>query len=108
VNVHVASRERLSGGDVEVADYLVNTDAALKTASLLSLCIEVLGIMFALALLDALSTAKGPGYRCVCLADFITRVAAARLDCVGRCRCAEAFSAVSGVEMLRFVFVSDE
>jgi hypothetical protein len=62
MDVHVTCGERLSGCDVEVADNLVDSDAALETAALLSLCIKMFGIVFALALLDVLSTAKGPRY----------------------------------------------
>lgn len=60
VHVHVASGERLSGSDVEVSDDLVDSNATLETASLLSLLVEVLGVVFALALLNALAAAKRP------------------------------------------------
>jgi hypothetical protein len=60
VNVHIAIRKRLSGRDVEVSDDLVNSDATLETAALLSLLVKVLGIVFALALLNALSATERP------------------------------------------------
>jgi hypothetical protein len=60
VHVHVASRERLSRRNVEVSNDLVDTNAALETASLLSLLVEVLGVVFTLTLLDTLATTKRP------------------------------------------------
>jgi hypothetical protein len=93
---------------VEVADDLVDPDAAVEAASLLSLCIEFLGIVLALALLDALAAAERPRYRGVCVADIVAGVTAAGLDCVLRGGCAVAFSTVVGGKMLRLVLVSAE
>jgi hypothetical protein len=105
VYVHVASRERLSRSNVEIADNFVDSNATLETASLLSLGIEVFGIVLALALLHALTTTKRPRYRGVSIADFIARVTATGLGCVGGGRRAVAVSAVIGGEMCRLVFV---
>jgi len=105
VHVHVASGERLSRRNVEVSNDLVDANAALQTASLLSLLVEVLGVVFTLALLDALATTKRPRYRSVCVADLVASVTAAGLDRVGGSRCAVALSAVIGSEMLRLVLV---
>jgi len=58
--VHVAGREGLSRSDVEVTNNLVNLDAALETATLLSLCVEVFSVVFPLALLDTLAAAERP------------------------------------------------
>jgi hypothetical protein len=107
VYVHVASRERLSGGNVEIADNLVDFDASLETASFLSLSVEVFGIVLALALLHALATTKRPRYRGVCVADIVAGITAAGFGCVGRGRCAVAVSAVIGGKVFGFVFVPD-
>jgi hypothetical protein len=106
VNVHIASGERLSRGDVKVTDDLVDLDTALEPAALLSLSVEVLGVMFALALLHTLAATERPGYRGVCVADFVASIAAAGLDRVGRRGRTVAFSAVVGGKMLGFVLVS--
>lgn len=45
---------------MEVSNNLVDLDAALETASFLALCVQVLGVVFALALLYALAATKGP------------------------------------------------
>jgi hypothetical protein len=47
---------------VEIAHNLVDFDASLETASLLSLSVEVFGIVLALALLYTLTTTKRPRY----------------------------------------------
>jgi hypothetical protein len=60
VDVQVAVRERLSGGDVEVSYDLIDADTALETASFLALLVEVLGVVFALALFYALAAPKRP------------------------------------------------
>jgi hypothetical protein len=60
VHVHVAVGEGLSGSDMEVSDDLVDSNATLETAALLSLLVEVLGIVFALTLLNALSATERP------------------------------------------------
>lgn len=60
VNMEVAVRKGLSRGNVEISNDFVNLDAAFKTAAFLALCIKVFGVVFALALLDALATTEGP------------------------------------------------
>jgi hypothetical protein len=45
---------------MEVSNDLVDANAALETASLLSLLVEMLGVVFALALLDTLAATKRP------------------------------------------------
>jgi hypothetical protein len=60
VHVEVAVREGLPGGDVEVANDFVDLDAALEAASLLTLFVKVLGVVFALALLYTLATTERP------------------------------------------------
>jgi hypothetical protein len=105
VYVHVAVRERLSGGNVEVTDNLVDPNATLETASLLSLGVEVLRIVLALALLHTLTSTERPRYRGVCVTNIVAGVTATGLDCVGRGGCAVAVSAVIRGEVFRFVFV---
>lgn len=60
VHVKVAVREGLPGGDVEIANDFVDLDAALETASLLTLFVKVLRVVFALALLHTLATTERP------------------------------------------------
>jgi hypothetical protein len=45
---------------MEVSNDLVDANAALETASLLSLLVEMLGVVFALALLNTLAATKRP------------------------------------------------
>jgi hypothetical protein len=60
MDVHIAVGEGLAGGEVEVAHHFVHPDPAFYPASLFALGVEVLGVVLALALLDALAAAKGP------------------------------------------------
>lgn len=60
VYMEIAVGERLSWRNVEVSNDFVYTNAALETASLLALCIEVLSVVLTFTLLDALTAAKGP------------------------------------------------
>ena len=99
VRVHVARGETAPRRDVEVPDYLVHPDDALQSASLASLRIDPLAVVLPLALLDVLAPAKGPLFRCVCLAHFVACVAAAGFRGLLWWGCAAAFAAVAGVEM---------
>jgi hypothetical protein len=45
---------------MEVSDDLVDADAAFQTAAFLALLVEVLGVVFALALFYALAAPKRP------------------------------------------------
>jgi hypothetical protein len=99
VHVHVAVAETAAGGKVEVANDLVDTQATLDTAALLSLLVQLLGIVLALALLDILSPAKGPRGLRVGLADLVTGLTAAFLLRVGRRRGTVATSTVLGVQV---------
>ena len=91
---------------MEVANDLVDLDAALETASLLTLGIKMLGVVFALTLLDALASTKGPRYGGVGVADFIAGITAAGLLCVGRGGSTVAFATVVGSKVGGFVLVS--
>lgn len=108
VYVQVSVREGLSRGDVEVADDLVDLDAALKAASLLALGIEVFSVVLAFALLDTLTATERPRNGGIGVTYFIARVAAASLLCVGGSGGAVAFAAVVGGKMGGFVSVSAE
>lgn len=80
VYVHVAVAETLAGSKVEVSNHLVDADAALDAASLLPLRVQVLAVVFPLALLDALAPTEGPAHAGVSLPHFGASVTAARLD----------------------------
>lgn len=91
---------------MEVANDLVDLDAALKTASLLTLFVKVLSVVFALALLNTLATAERPRHRGVGVADFVAGVTAAGLLCVGGGGGTVAFAAVIGGKVGGFVLVT--
>jgi hypothetical protein len=103
VHVHVAAAEAAAGGQVEVSDDLVDTNASLNAAALMALGLELLGVVLALALLDALTLAKGPRCLRIGLADLLAGVAAAGLDGVRRGRGAVAGTAVVRVQMGGFL-----
>ena len=77
VDMHVAIAEGLPRREVEVSYNFVDADPALDAAAFLPLCVEVLGVMFALALLDTLATAKRPRNTGISFAHLVTVVAAA-------------------------------
>jgi hypothetical protein len=62
--------------------------------------------MFSLTLLDAFTTAKGPGDGGVSFADFVAGIAAAGFDGIGGRWGAEALSAVVRVKVGGFVLVA--
>jgi len=78
VNVQVAVGERFSRSNVKVTDDLVDADAALKTASFLTLLVEMFGVVFPLALFDSLSTTERPRYRGVCVDGLRRRYCSSR------------------------------
>lgn len=61
VDVEIAVRERFSRSDVEVTDDFIDSNSTFNTATFLALCVQVFGIVFTLALLDALAATEGPG-----------------------------------------------
>ena len=99
VDVHIPVAEAAAGGEVEVSDHLVHADGTGDAATLVPLLIELLGVVFALALLDALALTEGPGGRRVRLAHLVAGVAAAGLLGVLRGGGAVALAAVGGVEV---------
>jgi hypothetical protein len=107
MHVQIAIRKGFARRNVEVANDLVDLDAALKTAPFLSLCIEVFGIMLALALLDTLTATKRPGNRGVGVTHFIASITATSLEAIGGWRGSVAFTAVRGIEVSGFVFVAN-
>ena len=58
--VQISIGERFPRSNVEVTNNLVHPNAAFKTTSLLALLVEVLSVVFALALLHTLAATKGP------------------------------------------------
>ena len=100
--------EALSRRKVEVANDLVDADAAFDAAALAALLVQLLAVVFALALFDVFAAAEGPGDGGVGFADFGAGVAAAGFYGVGRGGGAVALAAVFGVEVGGFVFVAGE
>lgn len=105
VDVHVAVAEAAAGGDVEVADDLVDAQATLDAAALVALLVQPLGVVLPHALLDVLAAAKGPGRLGVGLAHLVTGLATSGLHGTRRGGGAVAASAVVGVEVLGGLFV---
>ena len=99
VHVHVAVAEAAPGRDVEVADHLVDAQAALDAAAFLALGVQPLAVVLPLALLDVLAAAEGPRHGRVRFPHFFARVAAAGLDGVGGRVGAVAAAAVVWVEV---------
>jgi hypothetical protein len=58
--MHVAVGEGFAGCEMEVADDLVNADAAFDTAAFAPLGVEALAVVFTLTLLDAFAATEGP------------------------------------------------
>ena len=58
VDVHVAIAEGLARCEVEVSNHLVDTDATFDTASFPPLLVEVLAVVFPLALLHVLTATE--------------------------------------------------
>jgi hypothetical protein len=92
---------------MEVADDFVDFDGAFETAAFFALGVEVLGVVFALALFDAFAAAKGPADGGVGVADVVAGVAAAGLGGICRGWGSVTFTAVVGVEVGGFVFVAE-
>ena len=99
VHVHVAIAEALAGGNVEVANDLVDAQAAFDAAAFAALLVQTLGVVLALALLDVLATAEGPRGLRVRLADFVARLAASGFDSVRRGVRAIARTTIVGVKV---------
>ena len=94
VHVHVAVAEAATGRDVEVADDLVDAQATLDAAAFMSLFIQPLGVVLALALLDALASAESPRRLRIRLSDLVASRAATGLLGVVWGRSAAARAAV--------------
>jgi hypothetical protein len=108
VNVHVAAAEASSRSKVEVANNLVHAQATLNAATFLTLSIQLLSIVLALTLLDALSTAKGPRRLGVGFTNFVTSLAAAGLSGIRRGLSTVAATAVGGIEVGGSIIVEGE
>lgn len=106
VDVHVSVAEAAAGGDVEVTNDLVHTQPTIDTATFVALGLEVLGVVFPFALLDALAGTKSPGGLGVRFTDLVAGVAASGLLRVVRWACAVARAAVVGVQMSSGLFGS--
>ena len=107
VYVHVSIAERLARSKVKVADDLVDADAAFDAAAFAALLVELFAVVFALALLDVLPSAKGPRHTCVSFADFCAGAAASGFYSIFRRGSTVAIAAVRRIEMrCGFVVVS--
>jgi hypothetical protein len=106
VNVHIAITERLARGEVEVANYLVDTDAPLDATSFFALLVEVLRVVLARALFNILASAKRPGNGGIGITHFGTSVATACLLGICRSRRAVTFSAI--IYVMRLVTATCE
>lgn len=100
VDVHVSVAEASAGGKMEVSNDLVDLQQALNAAALFSLLVQSLRVMFSLALLHALASAKGPRRLRISLSNLVTGIAAAGLLSVSRRSSSVAATAVVGVQVL--------
>lgn len=100
MHVHLRRGEALTGGDVEVADDLVDAEVAGDVAAFFAHGVETLRVVFAFALLDVLAFAEGPADAGVGFANVFAGLAAAGLGVgfVGGGG-AVAVAAVAGVEV---------
>lgn len=99
VRVDLTAGEAAAGGDVEVADDLVDAQDALKAAAFAALGVDARRVALPFALLDVGALAKGPVLSCVGFAHFVASVAAAFFDRAGERVCAAAVAAVVWVEV---------
>lgn len=99
VDVHVAVGEGPTGRNVEVANHLVDAQAAFDAAAFVALLGQPLRVVLPLALLHGGAIAKGPRGLGVGFAHFFAGGAAAGLFGVVRGRGAVAGTAVGGVEV---------
>jgi branched-subunit amino acid transport protein len=97
--VHVAIAETPARCDMEVANDLVDSKASLYPTPLSPLRIQPLSIMFALALLDILTTPESPRGSGVRLPNFITGIATAWFLRIGRRIRTIASAAVGWIKM---------
>jgi hypothetical protein len=102
--VHIAIAETTARCHMEIANDLIDSKASFYSASLSSLRIQSLSIVFALALLDVLTSSKCPGDRSIGLADFVASVAAPWLLRVRRRICTIAFATIVWSKMCSLVF----
>jgi hypothetical protein len=103
VYMHIAVAETPSWSNVEVANNFVHSKTSFNSASFLSLGIQSLSIVLALALFHVLTSPKSPRYTCVRLSDFVASITAALFDCIWRRICAIASATVIGVQMRSLV-----
>jgi len=108
VNMHVAAAEASSGGEMEVTNDLVHAQASLNAATLVTLSVQLLAIMLAFTLLNALTTAKGPRSLGIGLANFVTSLTTSGLLSIGRRLSTIAATAVGGVEVVGGIIVERE
>ena len=81
VDMHLSVTETSPRSDMKVADDFVDAESAFDAATLASLFIKFLRIMFSLALFYILATSECPRHGSVGLAHFFAGVAATRFRC---------------------------
>jgi hypothetical protein len=79
--VHVPVAEALAWREVEVAHNFVDSDPAFDSAAFSSLLVEVLAVVFALALLYILAAPEGPADASISVPDFSAGIATTRFAC---------------------------
>lgn len=104
--MHLSVAETLPRRKMEVSDDLVDADAAFNPAAFAALLIELLSVVFALALIDVLAAPERPGSCGVGVADFGASIAAAGLRSGYGCVGAVAAAAIGRVQVVSFFRVS--
>lgn len=104
VHVVVPAAKASAGRQVEVSNNLVHSEAAFNAAALSLLFLELLRIVFALALFDAFAASESPSGADIGISNFLAGVAAALLLSVRRGVSTVTGTAVVGSKMDGDVF----
>ena len=96
VHMHVPIAETLARRKMEVTDDLVYSYPTFDSTALAALGVEVFAVVLALALVYVLAATERPGDPGVCVADFVTGVAAA-----GLLGCRRSWGAVAPATIFR-------
>lgn len=99
MHMHLTITEAAARRNMEVANDLVDSEAAHDAAALMALLVQFLRIVLTLALFDIFTSTKRPRDACIGFADFFASLAAALLDSGGRGRGTVAIAAVVGIQV---------
>lgn len=104
--MHLSVAETFPRRKMEVSDDLVDADSTFNPAAFAALLVELLSVVFALALIDVFAAPEGPGGSGVGVADFGAGIAAAGLRSGRGCIGAVAAAAIGRVQVVGFIRMS--